>query len=373
MKKFTLGMFVILFFVVLFFGGAPAIDACSTFVLQHGKHPVIGKNFDFHTDIGMVVINKRNVAKFALLAYPEKPARWVSKYGSITFNQVGREFPFGGMNEAGLIVEIMWLDETRYPAPDERAAIGELQWIQYQLDNCGSVREVIESDSAIRISRANTVHYLVSDRHGSAVTIEFIDGKLVYHTAETLPVKALTNSTYKESLEYLATHKGFGGQKKFSDSTDSLDRFARLARKLKDYGSKSVPGVSVIDYSFDILSSVAQGELTVWSIVYDLENYQIRFKTVRKGEIKIIRFRDFDFACETPVKVLDMNTDLRGDVTGRFVEYTTDMNRGMVFSVFDNYKSRGFMKGISDFALGILSAFPADLKCSPVEEQKQQP
>ena len=33
------------------------------------------------------------------------PASWVSKYGSVTFNQYGRELPTGGMNEAGLVVE----------------------------------------------------------------------------------------------------------------------------------------------------------------------------------------------------------------------------------------------------------------------------
>ena len=41
------------------------------------------------------------------------------KYGAIFFNQFGREFPMGGMNEAGLVVELMWLDETVFPSPDD--------------------------------------------------------------------------------------------------------------------------------------------------------------------------------------------------------------------------------------------------------------
>jgi choloylglycine hydrolase len=32
-----------------------------------------------------------------------KTISWISKYGSITFNQYGREFPTGGMNEKGLV------------------------------------------------------------------------------------------------------------------------------------------------------------------------------------------------------------------------------------------------------------------------------
>jgi choloylglycine hydrolase len=115
MKKGLINFLSGIIFLIVFFNAAQSGEACSTFQLQHGKHLVVGKNFDFHTDIGMVIINKRNVAKTALLSPWENPARWVSKYGSITFNQVGREFPFSGINEAGLIVEIMWLDESQYP------------------------------------------------------------------------------------------------------------------------------------------------------------------------------------------------------------------------------------------------------------------
>jgi Penicillin V acylase and related amidases len=49
---------------------------------------------------------------------PEKPIEWISKYGSITFNQSGREFPHGGINEKGLVIEQMWLDEAAYPEMD---------------------------------------------------------------------------------------------------------------------------------------------------------------------------------------------------------------------------------------------------------------
>ena len=77
---------------------------------------------------------------------------WVSKYGSITFNQYGKEFPTGGMNEKGLVVELMWLDETRYPEPDQRGVLNVLQWIQYQLDNSQTIDEVIASDKKIRIA-----------------------------------------------------------------------------------------------------------------------------------------------------------------------------------------------------------------------------
>ena len=73
---------------------------------------------DWMTGEGLVIVNKRNVSKTAFLK-PEwddngQPASWTSKYGSVTFNFIGREFPFGGMNESGLVITCMWLETTEW-------------------------------------------------------------------------------------------------------------------------------------------------------------------------------------------------------------------------------------------------------------------
>ena len=38
-----------------------------------------------------------------------QPARWTSKFGSVTFNQYGKDNPMGGVNERGLVIEVMEL------------------------------------------------------------------------------------------------------------------------------------------------------------------------------------------------------------------------------------------------------------------------
>ena len=119
--------------------------ACTTFQMSSFEKKIMGKSYDWHLTHGMVIVNKRNIAKTALTFNPlETPASWVSKYGTVTFNQYGREFPLGGINEKGLAVEIMWLDETQYPEKDSRKSLNELQWIQYQLDNYSKVIEVVK-------------------------------------------------------------------------------------------------------------------------------------------------------------------------------------------------------------------------------------
>ena len=45
------------------------------------------------------------------------------------------------------------------------------------------------------------------------------------------------------------------------------------------------------------------------------------------------------------------------------MDYTTEMNRKLVFSVFHNYKEKNFMKGISDAAVEVLARFPETLMC----------
>jgi len=59
---------------------------------------VFDRNYDWITATGMVCTNLRGLQKISL-AGRWKISRWVSQYGSITFNQYGKEFPAGGMNE----------------------------------------------------------------------------------------------------------------------------------------------------------------------------------------------------------------------------------------------------------------------------------
>ena len=100
--------------------------ACSTFVIEDGTRRVFGKNYDWDVADGLVIVNKRGMAKRALIAGPagtEAAAEWVSRYGSVTFNQYGRELPCGGMNEAGLVMPVLltvrWRGQSGQVSIDE--------------------------------------------------------------------------------------------------------------------------------------------------------------------------------------------------------------------------------------------------------------
>ncbi len=68
----------------LLLGALPAA-ACTTFCLKDASGLVFGRNYDYDFGDAMVLVNPRGVAKTSLL--DGNPARWVSQFGSVTFNQ----------------------------------------------------------------------------------------------------------------------------------------------------------------------------------------------------------------------------------------------------------------------------------------------
>lgn len=344
---------------------------CTTFVIHQKGEIIFGRNLDWITGSGLMIVNPRNVKKTALVDPSENPVSWTSKYGSITFNQVGRDLPYGGMNEAGLVVESMTLGSTKYPAKDKRFAINANQWIQFQLDNYSTVKEVINSNKLLRIEDATSkYHYMVCDRYENVATIEFIDGKMVYHTRKSLPVPVLANSIYDNSLNCYQTH----GK---TDKNRSLYNFCTAVKELKAIHASS--GDSLIDNAFNILHSVSQGYGTKWSIVYDITHMKIYFKVfetptivgkqkiftkpVGQATIKFVDLEHFNFNCAKGAVVFNLNKNVSGNVDNQFVPYTTQINKEYITKAFKFFKDWGIGINISPKQIDALSKYPGSFQC----------
>jgi penicillin V acylase-like amidase (Ntn superfamily) len=354
MKK---GALISIFFISLLCLTPQTGWACSTFCIDKNAQHIVGFNLDWVQPDGLVVVNKRGVKKTALADSQNdygQPATWLSKYGSITFNTFGPEFTAAlGMNEEGLAVCGLNLNATQNPAPDERPYAGMGQYTQYQLDNFNTVKEVMASASQIRIggpgSAKRPTHFFICDKTGACAVIEFLDGKSVFYSGKNLPVKVLTNTTYADAIRFLKT----GTRPKDDRPGFSMKRFLKVVDMLTKYNS---PGSgSVVDYAFTILQSVPPSEYeiidgvrvasgfadTQWSVVFDLQNLNIYFRTIRNKNIRKINLKSFDYSCSRPTKVLDINADLSGNVTGQFNDYSQHNSR----------------QHISDFNLGIQKNF----------------
>lgn len=319
MKKAIALLFLTLYASFLF--------ACSTFLLNKNGQLVFGRNYDWVSGNGAMMINARGVQKTSFAPDGGKPITWVSSCGSITFNQFGKEFPHGGMNERGLVIELMWLAETTYPAADNRAAMNELQWIQYQLDNCATVSEVIATDSLIRISRQNAapLHYLVADANGDAATIEFINGRMQVHRGQDLPNPVLTNTVYAEAQRQVAQQSSNGN----SYGDNSIDRFATACRMVQHYQTTESKEQAT-DYAFRILNEIAQGPYTKWRIVYDITNRQVQFVTYTRPERKALSFKDIDFTCGASTLYFPLNSAQTGNVAKAFTPLSFSQNQALI-------------------------------------------
>ena len=322
-----------LFFIVLSLLSALPLISCTTFFIHKNGQLAFGRNYDWITDAGMVCTNLRGLTKVSMKMPEGSTIKWVSKFGSLTFNQYGKEFPNGGMNEMGLVVEMMWLDGSQYPKPDKRPSLFVLQWIQYQLDNCSSVKEVLATNKKVRISQQGNapVHYLVADAGGDAATVEFIDGKMVVHKGKDLPLAVLANTSYATSSKLVMNEEiNNPSEAKMpqsqSYSDNSVRRFASACAMVNKYQQTNI-NKSIVDYSFEILDNVAQQEFTKWSIVYDINNKVVYFKSASFPDTKLVKFSDLDMSCvaNKPMS-FDMNQASTGDVTKLFIPLSVELN-----------------------------------------------
>lgn len=331
--------------------------ACTTFNLRSGDVNIFGRNYDWSVGDGAAIVNKRGFIKTAMKVKDETgtPATWKSKYGSITFIQYGREFPQGGMNEAGLVVEIMAVPEGQYPVPDSRPYVGKAQFRQYLLDCFSTVKEVIESDALIRVSASGKgpmTHLLVSDRTGASAVIEFTGGKRVVYSGESMPVRALSNTPYAESLTYWRSRKA-----PLEDKWRSAERFIRAADAASSFDARAVK--APVDHAFDILKEVVQRDKTKWSIVYDIKNLQVFYHTASNPKTRVIELKEADFSCKSPVTMIDIDAGT-GSMNGSFQPYTLQVNRKLIGEAFGK---TDFLKNIPSQTIDAIAAYPDSMKC----------
>lgn len=334
--------------------------ACTTFCLKNKGEVLFGKNYDWMIGDGLVFVNKRGVTKQSTAS--KNAAKWTAKYGSVTFNQYGWENPSGGMNEAGLAIELMWLDDTKYPELDGNPTLDVLEFIQYSLDSFATTEEMIKATADLRIESRVTIHFLVNDKNGNSATIEFLNGKLTPHYGEKLQVAALANDTYERSLEFSKKNSAPQGK-------GSLQRFTRAAEKAKEFENQERSEKESIDYAFDTLKNVEQPGYTQWSIVYDQKRAKIHFRTLQSPQIKTIDAKALDYTCGSAVKILDINSKTDGDVTAQFKDFTKAANRDLIERSFTGTP---FLKNVPAIAKDGLASYPEKFGCGVIKEVKNE-
>lgn len=251
-----------------------SVRSCTAFYLENDSVRVLAKNLDWPVDNGYVLFNPAGRTKQTFFVEKLGNTSWISKYASITFNQFGIEFPLGGMNSQGLVIEE--LNSPALPSAMVQASkhhLNEYQFIQYMLDQYASVKEVIYHLEDFQITPIFLyLHYLVADSSGNRVILECAHEGIRYWEPREAYYAVLSNNSYEESLRYLEKFEGFGGDLPVLYRQGSGERFVSAAEKIRTYDNADIQ-----PYAFDILNLVKQKD-TQWSIVYNLTSRKIYFR-----------------------------------------------------------------------------------------------
>jgi len=295
---------------------------CSSVNLDNNGHSVFGKNLDnTYSTGGLILINKRGVERTGRgTSTTGQRAHWVSRYASVNFSFVHLGHVWTGMNEKGLVISMMGIPEAEGPPPDHRPPLEDGQWVQYMLDTCSTVDEVLAAAEGLRILTID--HYHVADRNGDSAVFEFIDGEEIVYSGDDLPVSVLTNSTYADSIhdwELLS-------QNWYPPPNGSIERFRIAAERVLNFSSTDDD--SAVEYAFDTLFDIRSEAIypypntTQWSLVFDTKHLRAYFRTYDHPEIKFFDIYDFDPTCNTAIQMLDIQTPGPGDVSHLFEDVT---------------------------------------------------
>ncbi|WCK55989.1 linear amide C-N hydrolase [Aneurinibacillus sp. Ricciae_BoGa-3] len=328
----------------------------TAFHIFQNENNLVCKNQDIIYDGAFVFTNQRGVRKTALLMPPATPASWVSAYGSLTVSQIGKENPNGGINEKGLVVEQTTLWQTEYTAADERRAVAELQWIQYMLDTCTTVEEVLAAASTIRIDQSTSkLHYLVADSNGDSAVIEFLKGKMSFYK-ENFPRSIIANSSYQVAMKEIEA-----GKTDWSECDEyeknSMERLLTVFSRIKG----KLDQVDITDFAFEVLAAARRPD-TVFSLVYDINRMAVHANTNRHPKTKTIHLADFNFSNRSPSKAVDLQILESDNVANQFVAYNTEFNYQAVSSFFrDPTLTSIFQWEVSEEMIQFLARYPESL------------
>ncbi|HOO69794.1 MAG TPA: linear amide C-N hydrolase [Bacteroidales bacterium] len=233
MKKISILVLLILQF--LFTG---EVSACTRVVYQGPAGLIItARSMDWASEIPADIwVFPRGIERDGRVG--PHSVTWTSRYGSVVASSFDMSTA-DGMNEKGLVANLLWLAESEYPPFDgSQKGLTIAAWAQYVLDNFATVAEAVE---ALRkeefvvvtgpmpgLGKNATVHLSVSDTDGDNAIFEYIQGKLfIYHDRS---YNVMTNSpVFKEQLAINNYWKAIGGTVMLPGTNRAADRFVRAS------------------------------------------------------------------------------------------------------------------------------------------------
>ena len=316
-------------------------EACTRVVYQGKDNTVLtARSMDWKEDTrSNLWIFPRGMKRNGEIG--KNPLEWTSKYGSVVASAYDI-CSTDGMNEKGLVANLLWLAESESPQWDgKKPGLSIAAWVQYILDNFATVDEAVSyvekgtfevvSDMMPDGTRMATLHLSISDADGDNAIFEYIGGELKIHHDKSYQV--MTNSpVFDQQLALNDYWKNIGGTTFLPGTNRAADRFVRASfyinaiPKVADTRTAVASVFSVIRNTSVPLGITTPNEPNIsstrWRTVSDQKNKVYFFESTIQPNVFWVNLQDVDFSEKAPVKMLDLvsGKTYAGNTAEQFVE-----------------------------------------------------
>ena len=304
-----------------------------------GQPVLVARNMDWTERMGTkLYAMPRGIERQGMT--PTNPMKWTSKYGSVV-GAVWNAASADGMNEAGLVANLLYLAESNYG--DRDAALAGLSvsvWAQYYLDNFATVADAVEAAKTVQVVPFRLthkgedvdapIHISLADATGDSAIIEILDGKPVIHHGKQYTV--MTNSPpYDEQLVLLKQYEGLGGNKPLPGTADADDRFVRGAYYLTKLPEQPTNYQEAVAGVLTVIRNAATPigandpvkpnvSATQWRSIADLTNKRYYFEFTNMPNVVWMDLDKLNLDKGAPIQLFDIASDLEasGNVSSKF-------------------------------------------------------
>ncbi len=324
--------------IVWTLGAWMQVDACTRAVYLGPEDMVVtGRTMDWKEDPqSNIYFFPRGIERRG--GKMDNSVKWTSKYGSVA--TAGYDIGVcDGMNEKGLVANLLFLTESDYKrADDTRPVMGLSIWTQYVLDNFATVDEAVTelSKETFRIDdpdlpngAKSTLHLSISDATGNSAIFEYLNGNLVIHHGRKCQV--MTNSpTYDKQQTLNDYWRQIGGMVMLPGTNRASDRFVRASFYIDALPQtanyrQAVAGVFSVMRNVSVPLGISVPDQpniasTRWRTVSDQKNRVYYFESTLSPDIFWIDFKNLDFSPESHIKKLTLTdgTIYAGDASRHF-------------------------------------------------------
>lgn len=341
-----------LFLTCLILLSIPQVDACTR-VVYKGKDGLVltARSMDFSIDIpANLWAFPRGIERKGEVG--QSSIKWTSTYGSVITSSWDIASS-DGMNEKGLVANLLWLVQSEYPAFEKDADTPGLSvslWAQYALDNFASVKEavkafskeefVVVTDYIPGTDKYTTVHLSLSDASGDNAIFEYINGKLKIHHDSSYTV--MTNDPpFEQQLAIDQYWKKIPGNVFLPGTNNPPDRFVRASFYIDAIPKTDNTRVAVAS-AFSVIRncSVPYGittegfpniSSTRWRTVADQKNLVYYYEGVMTPNTLWVDLKKLDFSEKAKVRKLDLSNQqtYAGETSKEFKKATPFKFQGL--------------------------------------------